>query len=56
MTILVGSKKFPSFTIEVVFPVLLPLIINYIISASSDAVGPGKIEELVQDQDNIAII
>ena len=54
MSILVVRKKFSSFVIGVVFPVLSPLIINYIISASSDALGPGKIEELVQD--NIAII
>ena len=56
MTILVGSKKFSSFTIGVVFPVLLPLIIKYIISASSDALGPGEIEKLAQDQDNIVIL
>ena len=56
MSILIGRKKFSSFVIGVVIPVLSPLIIKYIISASSDAVGPGKKEELVQDQDNIAII
>jgi hypothetical protein len=54
MSILIGRKKFSSFVIVVVIPLLSPLIINYIISASSDALGPGKIQELVQD--NIAII
>ena len=56
LIIFIGSKKFSAFVTGLVLLLIIPLIIQFAQIASSDIEGREKVEALVKDQENIALI
>jgi hypothetical protein len=56
LSIIIGNKKFSAFVAGLVFLLIIPLVIQFILIAQSDIEGHEKVEKLVRDQENIALI
>ncbi len=55
-TFLVGSKKFSAVLTGIVLLLLIPLIVKFVFIVLSESNENNKVEELVRDQENIALI
>ena len=56
LSIIIGHKKFSGILSGLVFLLLIPLVIQFIQIAQSDADSHEKVEKLILDQENIALI
>ena len=56
LSVIIGHKKFSGILSGLVFLLLIPLVIQFIQIAQSDADSHEKVEKLILDQENIALI